>query len=117
VYHYTAWAKLFAIVVSGELRPSAAGAPGERPLLWFSAHGTWEPTATKLLNVAGKIIEINFDEMVERFGAIRFGLRANDPALWYGRPRVNTRAPHHTCGKHWKPQDAVGRQTPSTGSL
>jgi hypothetical protein len=81
VYHYTAWAKLPAIVASGELRPSSAGAPGEKPLLWFSANPRWEPTATKLRVLAGRVFRMSFAEMEERFGAVRFVLPRNDPRL------------------------------------
>jgi hypothetical protein len=81
LYHYTPWAKLPAIIQSGELRPSAAGAEHERPLLWFSAHPVWEPTATKLLVSARGVRRMDFEEMEERFGAVRFLLPADDPRL------------------------------------
>jgi hypothetical protein len=81
LYHYTAWAKLPAVVPCGELRPSAACAPGEKPLLWFSANQVWEPTATKLLQVGDKAFRMSFEQMVDRFGAVRFGLRADDARL------------------------------------
>lgn len=81
LYHYTVWAKLPAIVASGELRPSAACAPNEKPLLWFSAHPAWEPTATKLLRVGDRALGISFKEMADRYGAVRFGFPGDDARL------------------------------------
>lgn len=81
VYHYTTvnfhLAKIFA---SGVLRPSAAGCePHELPLLWFSKHPHWEPTATKGdLGVSPKVA---FAQHMEWAGCARFSLPADDPRL------------------------------------
>lgn len=72
VWHYAPWAYLARMVESGVLRPSAAGAPGESPLLWFSANQQWEPTATKIFT---------FKQQAMTLGCIRFGLPADDPRL------------------------------------
>lgn len=81
VYHYAPWVTLRAIAESGELRPSNAGAPDERPLLWFSRHRKWEPTATKMLTSDAGPVRISRAEHEHRFGCIRFALPADDPRL------------------------------------
>ncbi len=81
VFHYTAWSTLGKIVASAVLRPVAVGAPGERPLVWFSANQRWEPTATKLCSEPGGLRQMSFKEMAERFGAVRFALPREDPRL------------------------------------
>lgn len=81
VFHYAPWAKLPAIVQSGCLRPSNAAAADELPLLWFSAHQRWEPTATKMMQTERGLVLLTMDEQVERFGCIRFGLISTDPRL------------------------------------
>jgi len=82
VWHYTVWAYLPEIVKWGELFPSNAGAPGEKPALWFSAHQCWEPTATKAaISRAGKLIHLSLDEQLQHGGGIRFGLRRDDTRL------------------------------------
>jgi hypothetical protein len=50
-------------------------------MLWFSAHQKWEPTATKLMGTPQGAVQLTFKQQVERFGAIRFGLAANDSRL------------------------------------
>ena len=82
VYHYAPWSYLEAIVDSGSLLPSNAGAPEETALLWFSAHSMFEPTATKLCRTATTGWRpLSFDEQRENFGCIRFGLAVNDVRL------------------------------------
>ena len=82
VFHYAPWAKLPAIVASRCLMPSNAGAPGELPLLWFSANQHWEPTATKMLLLSdGTRRSMSFQEQKIQFGCVRFGLSAHDTRL------------------------------------
>lgn len=82
VWHYATWASLPRIVESGALRGSNAGAPGEAPMLWFSANQQWEPTATKWrTDKTGKPFPMTFKEQVKTVGCIRFGLPADDPCL------------------------------------
>jgi hypothetical protein len=82
VWHYAPWAYLPEIVQSGSLLASNAGTAGERPMLWFSAHQVWEPTATKLLRAPdGKLIPMTFAQQAQSFGCIRFGLPAHDVRL------------------------------------
>lgn len=82
VYHYAAHARLGAICATGALLPSNAGAPGEPPLLWFSAHARWEPTATKaVLDHRGRVRQLSFPEHLALLGCCRFALSAQDPRL------------------------------------
>jgi hypothetical protein len=82
MYHYAPWAFLRQIVESGELWPSNAYGAGLKPLLWFSTHSHWEPTATKLLVLSsGERRLLTFDDQRTWFGCIRFGIAANDPQL------------------------------------
>lgn len=101
VFHYAPWARLPAIMESGELRCSNAGAADELPLLWLSANQYWEPTATKLLKLhSGELRRLSFREMEVRFGCVRFALPADDPRLldwqdacrYAGTPRATRRS-------------------------
>jgi hypothetical protein len=82
VYHYTSWSELVAIVESGYLLPSNAGAPDETPLLWFSANQRWEPTATKTVRAdSGLIQRLTFRQQLRTIGCIRFSISADDSRL------------------------------------
>lgn len=81
VFHFAPWIKLAAIVKSRSLLPSNAGAAGEKPLLWLSANQQWEPTATKMVSSKRGPRLLSFDEQVDRFGCVRFGLDASDRRL------------------------------------
>lgn len=82
LWHYAAWARLPAMVESGELKGSNAGAPDELPMLWFSANQQWEPTATKLMQTqTGALVCLTFKQQAEHFGCIRFGLDESDSRL------------------------------------
>ena len=55
LWHYTTCQKLDQILASGEIKPSTACLDvNEKPVVWFSARPTWEPTATKC-SVPGKL--------------------------------------------------------------
>ncbi|WP_108445455.1 hypothetical protein [Halomonas denitrificans] len=80
-YHYTSERHhLPAILSSGELRGRADMA-GERPLVWFSAHPFWEPTATKPRWIGGLLVPQTFEEYYDVFGCVRFALPATDGRL------------------------------------
>ena len=81
VWHYAPWARLPAIVESGVLRGSNAGADGENPMLWFSANQQCEPTAIKMVRAQGKLVQLTFEQQAETLGFIRFGLPDNDYRL------------------------------------
>lgn len=81
VYHYTSERHhLPKILASGELK-GRADMPGERPLIWFSAHPFWEPTATKPRVVGGFMVPQTFDGFRAGFGCVRFVLPADDARL------------------------------------
>lgn len=101
VWHYAPMSGLPAITASGALIGSNSGAPGERAMLWFSAHQTWEPTATKMVRTrAQELVQLTFEQQAQTLGCIRFGLPAEDPRLldWKaacdvaGTPRATRRA-------------------------
>ena len=82
VFHYAPAAYLPRILQSGHLRPSNAGAPKERPLLWFSTRQDWEPTATKMKwDPQRGLQHMTFAEQLATVGCIRFALPANDERL------------------------------------
>lgn len=81
VWHYAPWAYLPAIVESGVLRGSNAGADGEHPMLWFSANQQCEPTAVKMMHMQGKLVQLTFEQQVNAFGFVRFGLPDSDCRL------------------------------------
>jgi hypothetical protein len=82
VHHYAPWRYLPPIVRAGELRTSRVGSLDELPLLWFSAHQIWEPTATKVVvNSRREIRQLSFSEQRELHGCVRFGLDRHDPRL------------------------------------
>lgn len=78
LFHYTVGPKLPLIEASGELKPigfSRATNPNERPVLWLSAHPTWEPTATKPYSLDGRtFIYPDLPDAHQRFGLFRFRL-------------------------------------------
>lgn len=100
VWHYAAWMRLPTIVESGELTCSSVGAPNEQPMLWFSAHQQWEPTATKMVKTKTGFRPLTFRQQAEQFGCIRFGLSAWDLRLkswreacvFAGTPRASVHA-------------------------
>ena len=50
LWHYTTGQKFMEIVATGHIKPATKGVPsGERPIVWFSSHQYWEPTAAKML--------------------------------------------------------------------
>ena len=75
-WHYTTGDKYKLIKKSGLLLPADIGvcAP-ERPILWFSTHPRFEPTAMKpLCNERGFIRMLTLDELREMAGGlVRFG--------------------------------------------
>lgn len=82
VFHYAPAAYLSRILQSGYLRPSNAGAPKEKPLLWFSTRLDWEPTATKMKwDPQRGLQHMTFAEQVATVGCIRFALPADDERL------------------------------------
>jgi hypothetical protein len=99
-WHYTTGEKFIPIVESGELRPATAYVPdSEKPILWFSTHQYFEPTAQKswvdesgsrllsipeLFKLAGGLIRFGYPKReLLRGGALRRGANM-DSAIWAG---------------------------------
>lgn len=81
VYHYTNKdQKLPMILASGELL-GRADFKREHPLLWFSSHPFWEPTATKCIIRGGLMVSLTFAEYRDIVGCVRFAFPADDARL------------------------------------
>lgn len=83
LFHYTMGHKLELIDGSSALLPfgySGAAGANERPVLWFSEHATWEPTATKILSRdnSATFFRPSLRELHETAGAYRFRLNLGD---------------------------------------
>ena len=74
-WHYTTGEKFVQIIASGELHPATAHIPvGENPILWFSAHPYFEPTARKRVLERGGIRLLDIPELYARGrGLFRMG--------------------------------------------
>jgi hypothetical protein len=75
-WHYTTGEKYELIKKSGLLLPADIGvSPPERPILWFSTHPRFEPTALKpLANAQGIIRMLSLEELRDMAGGlVRFG--------------------------------------------
>lgn len=77
-YHYTTGQKFELIKESGMLLPADIGMrPNEQPVLWFSSHPRYEPSALKpVADEYGNFIKLlNVKEMHELAGGLfRFGI-------------------------------------------
>ncbi len=84
VWHYTTSERLAGILAGGAIEPATEGVETrERPAVWFSAHLTWEPTATKAVRdtVTGARRRLTHDEMV-KLGLVRIGIDAARCTTW-----------------------------------
>ena len=75
-WHYTTGDKYELIKNSGVLLPADIGVKlPERPILWFSTHPKFEPTAMKpLVNAQGPIRMLTLEELRDMAGGlVRFG--------------------------------------------
>jgi hypothetical protein len=83
-WHYTTGEKFKLIVESGFLLPTTAHiSPGEKPVLWFSTHPYFEPTARKAFRERGTLRILDVPELYQRAGGlIRFGLPTSDLLSW-----------------------------------
>ena len=75
VWHYTTGEKFLRIAESGMLLPTGIGVtPPEKPVLWFSRHQFFEPTAVKAVMERGRPRRCGIAEMRELGGGlVRFG--------------------------------------------
>jgi hypothetical protein len=69
------------MLVCGFLRCSNDDGADLRPLLWFSKHQFWEPTATKFTRKHGIVRPLTFEEQRNGQGCVRFGMPQTDPRL------------------------------------
>lgn len=85
-WHYTTGDNFRQIVESGELRPTDSFiAKGEKPILWFSRHQDWEPTACKGVRdpVTGTRRTLTRWETCEMCGGlVRFGVSQARLVAW-----------------------------------
>lgn len=68
------------ILESGEL-VGRADCENERPLVWFSLHPLWEPTATKPVWEHGVLVQLTRSQYKSRAGLARISIPADDPRL------------------------------------
>jgi hypothetical protein len=85
LYHYTVGPKLPLIESSGKLLPTNIGSDDprrERPVLWWSANSSWEPTATKLVTLDGgkTAVRPSLEQLQALFGCYRFRLDTRNPS-------------------------------------
>lgn len=75
-WHYTTGDCARGILSDGVIRPATAFVPaGEIPIVWFSTHPTWEPTARKAVTSGNNIIVLSAEDTMRRCnGGWRFGL-------------------------------------------
>jgi hypothetical protein len=83
-WHYTTGEKFIQIIESGYLQPTSIGVSyQEKPILWFSTHEFWEPTACKAIITNGERITLSMDETRELGGGlVRFGVYLNQLQPW-----------------------------------
>lgn len=86
-YHYTIGDYFRPIIESGFLDPARSVTQGqglrERPILWFSTHPIWEPTACKAYSSNGHIRTLSMAETIEKgHGGIRFGCPVSRLHSW-----------------------------------
>jgi hypothetical protein len=76
-WHYTVGVHVPSIVKDGVIRPATRFVPpGEKPIVWFSTHPDWEPTANKNWpNPDGSLIRLDRAGTAEKCGGLeRFGV-------------------------------------------
>lgn len=111
VWHYTTGEKFIKIVESGILLPASIGVePPEKPVLWFSKHHFFEPTARKAWLEGGKLRLLSVHELYERGGGlVRFGMQPE--ALLHGNA---LRAAAMMSLKNWNGLERIARAQGST---
>ena len=86
LWHYTVVERLRKILAQGQLCPQTAGVPkGEKPAVWFTRRGDWEPTANLMVRGDdGRLARLNQDQtFVLGGGLARIGVApATAPHDW-----------------------------------
>lgn len=84
-WHYTTGQSFALIVRSGRILPTAVNVPAhEHPAVWFSVRQSYEPTATKMMWLGGRLRELTVGET----------FRAGAGLYRFGRP-AETLVPYH----------------------
>ncbi|HPT73000.1 MAG TPA: hypothetical protein PLE74_12060 [Candidatus Cloacimonadota bacterium] len=115
VWHYTTGEKFGQIVESGCLLPTGVWVePPEEPILWFSKHPYYEPTARKEYMKDGEIRLLTVEEMYRLGGGlVRLGMKpvtllqgnalraaAKMPlGIWNALGRIALQ--QGSCAQHW----------------
>ena len=87
-WHYTTGENFIKIVTDGYLNPKATVTlRGERPIVWFSLAGHWEPTAQKALNTGA--LQGMMGTCDRGGGLLRFGVPYASLIPW---PKLGRRA-------------------------
>lgn len=80
-WHYTTGENFVAICDSKYIKPAKIGVlPPEKPIVWFSTHKHYEPTARKM-KMDGSIASVDELFLLGR-GLVRFGLPVNRLIHW-----------------------------------
>ena len=101
LWHYTIGRCLVQILRDGYIRPARAGVPaGERPIVWFSQHRDWEPTACKdVRGPDGTRRTLTKEEMQEMDALIRIGVeRETAPHDWRALKQLSGMSPKMAQG-------------------
>lgn len=86
LFHYTRATNAMKIVKSGEIRPATLLVPKrERPVVWFSSHPLYEPTALSATTEGGQIKRFTtIEEMATRETPFRFEVDPDEfPLGWF----------------------------------
>jgi len=84
VWHYTTGENFIKIVEDGFLKPTSIGIKGkEKPILWFSSHPYFEPTACKAKIINGSIQRLTMKEtFIAGGGLVRLGMPLSSLTRW-----------------------------------
>lgn len=82
IYHYTTQVHMARIRETGYLQPSHVLLdPGEKSLLWFSAHPHWEPSVKKMIRRPEGVFLLSFEQLRKALGCVRLSIASSDPRL------------------------------------
>jgi hypothetical protein len=112
---YTIGQKFAQIARDGVIKPATAYvSPRERPVVWFSTHPLWEPTACKMVQAPdGRLRRLTREETARYGGGlVRIGVAPESaPHNWQAYRRLSGVNPHIASGlaKSGKDQGADPR--------
>jgi hypothetical protein len=100
IFHYTLVDRLDQIIASGEIRTATAFVPrGERPVVWFSTHPIWEPTADKLKILSPDLVRLATDAEMDNIGRARIEVAQHTAPYEWGDFRRQTFASKETASQ------------------